>query len=131
MTLRVLGEWADSGEPEKIQDVAQLLSAARPDFVFEQRDFVVDLLDRAHAAGKECYDRVRSALAKPHYSQMRTGSGGTPFPQDVALKGKAEAVTAILAAGTPAERFYRDLASYAAHEIKDKQLRDEEDFDEA
>lgn len=131
VTLRVLREWVDSGEPEKITDAAQLLAAASADFVFDQQDFVVHVLERAQAAGKDCFDHARSALAKPNYSRMRTGSGGAPFPQDVALKERAEAVAAALPAGTAAERFYRDLASYATGEIKDKQLRDEEDFDEA
>jgi hypothetical protein len=128
VTLRVLREWVDSGEPEKIEDAAQLLSAASAAFVFEQRDVVVHILERAHAAGKDCFDHVRSALAKPNHSQMRTGSGGEAFPQDVALKERAAAAAAALTPGTPGERFYRDLASYAAGEIRDKQLRDEEDF---
>jgi len=131
VTLRVLREWVDSGDAEKIKDAAQLLSAASADFVFAQRDFVVHVLERASAAGKECSDHVRSSLAKPNYARMRTGSGGTPFPQDVALKARAETASAALTAGSPAERFYRDLASYASGEIKDKQLRDEEDFDES
>jgi hypothetical protein len=129
VTLRVLGEWVDSGDAEKIKDAAQLLSAASH-FVFDQQDFVVHVLERAHSAGKDCLDHVRSALAKPNYSRMRTGSGGAPFPQDVALKERAEAAAGKLAAGSPSGRFYRDLASYAAGEIKDKQLRDEEDFAE-
>jgi hypothetical protein len=129
-TLHVLGEWVDSGESEKIKDVAQLLSAASPDFVFEQRAFVIHLLDRAHAAGKECHDSVRDALATPHHSQMRSGNGGAPFPQDVALKKKADAAAVGLDAGTLGERFYRDLGAYATGEIKAKELRDEEIFDE-
>jgi hypothetical protein len=131
LTLRVLREWVDSGEAEKIKDVAQLLSAASPDFVFEQRAFVIHLLDRAQAAGKDCHDSVRDALATPHHSQMRSGGGGAPFPQDVALKKSADAAVAALDPGTPAERFYRDLGVYATGEIKAKALRDEEIFDEA
>jgi hypothetical protein len=62
---------------------------------------------------------------------MRSGSGGAPFPQDVALKERAESAAGLLIPGTVSERFYRDLASYASGEIRDKQLSDEEDFDEA
>lgn len=129
-TLRVLGEWVDSGDVEKIEDVAQLLTKAPPSFVFDQADFVARLLEAAKIGDVETEKRVRAHLAEPLISQPRSGGGGEPFPQDVALLNRAREAAARFTAGSPAARFYRDIERYAEGQIRGKLLSDEEIYDE-
>ena len=58
-SLRVLEEWITSGNADKIKSAAHLVSGAQPEFVFEHVGFVSNLLERAHAAGDDCYQSVR------------------------------------------------------------------------
>lgn len=129
-TLRVLGEWVDSGDAEKVEDVAQLLAKAPPSFVFDHADFVARLLEAAMIGGVETEKRVRSNLTEPLISQLRSGGGGEPFPQDVALRDRAREAAVRFTAGSPAARFYRDIERYAEGQIRAKLLSDEEIYDE-
>lgn len=129
-TLHVLGEWVDSGDAEKVEDVAQLLTKAPPSFVFDQADFVARLLEAAMIGGVETEKRVRSNLTEPLISQLRSGGGGEPFPQDIALRNRAREAAARFMAGSQAARFYRDIERYAEGQIRGKLLNDEEIYDE-
>jgi hypothetical protein len=125
-SLKVLGEWVESGEPEKIVLAASILSAADPGFVFEQVGFVTNLLERAFKAGNQCYQRVFNYI----YNCARTGSkqgvSGQPFPQDIALRERAKEMSAQFLAGTPAHQLFESLKKYAEAEIKNQAASDQE-----
>ncbi len=125
-SLKVLDEWIDSGNADRITAAAHLLSEARPEFVFKHIGFVTNLLERAQAASYDCYQSVSSSLASSAQSGGRTGTLGEPMPQDVALRDQASAVANQFDAGSPTSRFYSSLAEYAEASIKNQLLRDEE-----
>ena len=100
-----------------------------PAFVFSHVDFVSNMLERAYAAGDECYQRVSHNLQRSATSGTRFGIPGVPAPQDVALRDQASATLARFIAGTPAHRFYSSLAEYAEASIRDQLARDEEMLD--
>ena len=128
-SLKVLGEWINSGDPAMIEPAARLVSSASPGFVFEHVDFVANLLERAHMASAGCYRRVAGRLAGCAMFGTRSGTAGQPMPQDVAIRDQATAVASQLDAGSPAARFYASLAESAEKSIRDDMLRDEELFE--
>ena len=128
-SLKVLDEWIDSGNADRITAAAHLLSEARPEFVFKHIGFVTKLLERAQAASYDCYQSVSSSLAASAQSGGRSGTLGEPMPQDVALRDQASAVATQFDAGSPASWFYSSLAEHAKASIKNQLLRDEELLD--
>ena len=124
--LNVLNEWINSGCPDNIESAAHLLLRAHPGFVFENVEFVSNLLERAHLARDETSTIVGSYLTGSAISGTRAGTAGEPLPQDVALRDKALAVAGQFALGSPQNRFYDSLAKGAEATIRDQMLRDEE-----
>ena len=124
--LRVLNEWIDSGEEGKVEAAAALVSDAHPNFVFSEGDFVNNLLNRANTIGQECYGRVCLHLRNSANGEVRTSAIGTPAPQDIAVRDQARQAAAKLVAGSPAHRFYEDLANEAEASIRNGLARDEE-----
>ena len=49
-SLKVLDEWINSGNANRIKAAARLVSEARPGFVFQHVGFVSNLMERAYAA---------------------------------------------------------------------------------
>ena len=125
-SLKVLDEWINSGNADRIEAAAHLLSEARPEFVFKHIEFVTNLLERAHAAIYDCFGSVSSSLANSAQSGGRSGTLGEPMPQDVALRDQASAVANQFDAGSPTSRFYSSLAEHAKASTKNQLLRDEE-----
>ncbi len=128
-SLKVLDEWIDSGNADRITAAAHLLSEARPEFVFKHIGFASNLLERAHAESDDCYRSVSSSLATSAQSGGRSGTPGQPMPQDVALRDQSSAVAKQFDAGSPTSRFYGSLAEHARASIKKQLLRDEELLD--
>ena len=128
-SLKVLGEWADSGNDDKIKAAARLVSGARPGFVFQHVEFVSNLLERAYAASDDTYQAVSSTLASIALSGIRSGTPGQPMPEDVATRDQAAAVANTFDAGSPTYRFYDSLARSADASIRYHMQRDEELFE--
>jgi len=125
-SLKVLGEWIDSGDAQKIAAATVLLTEAPASFVFEQREFVTNALARAYAAGDECYQRVCHHLRRCVVAQGRQRVGGGPFPQDVSLRDRAASACALLRRGSPDYRFYQSLMTEAVANIRETEAADEE-----
>ncbi len=128
-SLKVLNEWIDSGNADKIESAACLIAEAQPAFVFQEVEFIVNLLERANAAGFDCHRRVASNLKSSALSGVRSGTPGQPMPEDVALKDQALAVKSQFDAGSPPYKFYDSLAKSAEALIREELLRDEEQFE--
>ena len=128
-SLKVLEEWINSENADKIKSAAQLVFAAPPGFVFGHVGFTSNLLERAHAAGEDCYQSVSSSLIGSTHSGVHSGTPGEPMPQDVAIREQASAVASQFDVGSPGYRFYSLLAESAGAFISEQLRRDEELFD--
>ena len=128
-SLKILNEWVHPGDADRIKAAARLVSGAQPAFVFSHVGFVSNLLERAYAAGDDCYGSVSSSLASSVLSGTRSGTPGQPMAQDVAIKDQAGAVATQFIAGSPTYRFYTSLAESAEASIRSQLLRDEELFE--
>lgn len=129
-SLSVLDEWINSGDPERVEAASLLLTDAPSDFIFTNSAFVSTLLERAYAAGEECYRSVGSNLYQIAVSGVRSGTPGQPMPQDVELRDKSRTIATTLPVASPVRRFYDELAKHADASIKDDLARDEELFAE-
>jgi hypothetical protein len=124
-SLKVLNEWIDSGDAEKIKAASRLVP---PGFVFTYVEFVTNLLEQAYAAGDECYRIVSSCLQCDATSGLRIGISGEAFPQDIALQEQASAIAARFIKGSHLYRFYHSIAEYAKANVQE-QLTLEEELD--
>lgn len=124
--LEVLNEWVESGEAEKVEAASRLLKEADKHFVFEESVFTENLLEKAYAAGDDCYAHVADNLHCQAVSGEREGVPGEPFPQEIALRDKARAAALKYNAGSPVRRFFDRLLNDVESSIKHQLLRDEE-----
>ena len=129
-SLDVLSEWIDSGDRNKIEAVGYLLSDTPKAFVFQNVNFVCNLLEQAYNLGDECYNTVSRSLFQAVTSGSRSGTPGEPFPEDVAIKEQSAAVAKKLVAESPSHQFYESLGKEAQGSIKFWEKRWEEQFDE-
>ncbi len=125
-SLSILQEWIDSDECPKIVAAIQLLQEAPEDFIFKHEKFVISALEKAYAAGGDCYAQVASGLSHSVRFGLRSGASGQPFPQDVTLRDKAIEVRKRHNAGSLGYRFYDELAKLAENKIHQAQREDEE-----
>jgi hypothetical protein len=128
-SLDVLSEWIDSGDRNKIEAVSCLLSDAPKAFIFQNVEFLSNLLEQAYDIGDDCYNTVSSDLFQSVTSGIRSGIPGQPFPEDIAIKEQSAAVARQLVAESPSQRFYESLAKDAQDSIKFWEKRWEEQFD--
>ena len=127
--LKVLDEWVNSENVDKVKLAAHLVSGARPSFVFNHVTFVSNLLDHAYAASDDTYLTVSRSLAKSVLSGSRSGTPGQPMPQDVTIRDRASAIASTSDSDSPTSRFYDSIAKGADANIRDQLLRDEELFE--
>ena len=125
-SLKVLNEWINSEDADKIKSSARLVSSAHPAFVFKHEGFTANLLERAYAAGPTCYRSVVSNLTTSAISGTRSGTPGQPMSEDVAMKDQALEVMNQYDAGSPPYKFYASLVKFAETSIKEDLMRDEE-----
>ncbi|MDE0182647.1 MAG: restriction endonuclease [Caldilineaceae bacterium] len=125
-SLKVLDEWINSENAARIQSAAHLVSRAQPEFVFKNVEFTANLLERAHAAGSDCYQSVDQSLERIALSGARFGTPGQPRSQDVAIRDQASEVKSQFDAGSPPYRFYNSLSESAEASIRRQLLKDEE-----
>ena len=128
-SLQVLNEWINSGDADRIQSAARLISSAHPAFVFKHEGFTANLLERAYAAGFDCYRSVVSNLTSSAISGTRSGTPGQPMSEDVAMKDQASEVMNQFDAGSPLYKFYASLVKFAETSIREDLMRDEELFE--
>lgn len=123
--LVVLEEWF-AGTPLQILTVGRLLRDVPRQFVFAEREFVSRLLIAAAAKGEAVYNVVIESLIVGAVGGTKTGTPGEPFPEDIALYGRATACLKELRAGSPQYRFYSMLRDIATAEIERAQQQAEE-----
>jgi hypothetical protein len=122
----VLSEWLLHGNPEQIKTAATLLEEAPSQFVFDHLDLMVRILDRAEAAGDGCLRGVTVVFYRIAACGAKSGPSGQPFPEDIALRDRCQAVLGTLPVGGSARRLFQDLLKRAEQNIV-AALQDEEE----
>ena len=130
VVLADLDAWVKSGDAKKLAVIGRILSDAPPGFVFDQKAFVVDLLERAAGVSKECVDGLSSSLWSSAISGVRHGTPGTPFPEDEARRDRSTEVLTQVPRNSPAWSLYNSLRQNAEVDIRHKHEEDEELFGE-
>jgi transcriptional regulator with XRE-family HTH domain len=130
VVLADLDEWTRSGDEKKLAVVARVLSAAPSHFVFEHRDFVVILLERAADVSEDALNRMRASLWGSAVSGGRHGVPGRPFPEDEAQRTDSGDALSKLSRSSPAWDLYESLRRDAEGDIKRKLDEDEELFEQ-
>lgn len=127
--LGFIQDWIDVSTPADMRVISQILNEARPNFVFEQRAFVVRFLDKAKQHGKEVLDDAVSALYRSAITGLKSGTPGEPFPQDLMMRDEAEKVLQEIPRFAPAYRLFESLKRHAEEDIN-RSLRERETFEE-
>jgi hypothetical protein len=125
-SIEVLSEWINSQDRNKIETVSCLLSDAPQAFVFQNVEFISNLLEQAYELGDDCYTTVTIDLLNSVNSGGGSGTPGQPLPEDVAIKEQSAAVAEQLIAESPSHWFYDCLAKDAKAHIEYWQKRWEE-----
>jgi hypothetical protein len=125
-SIEVLSEWINSEDRNKIEAVSCLLSDAPQAFVFQNVEFVSNLLEQAYELGDDCYTTVTIDLLNSVNSGVRSGTPGQPLPEDVAIKEQSAAVAEQLIAESPSHQFYDCLVKNAKAYIEYWEKRWEE-----
>ncbi|MFJ8441251.1 hypothetical protein [Kitasatospora griseola] len=126
--LDVLLKSFKSGDAARIHAIAPLLGGAHRGLLWDEPDFVADVLQRSARQSNELYRRVGGYLMNAEMSGMKSTSPGEPFPRDVEVREQASRIRARLAAGSPEDRFYSALQDRANAEIEGA-LREDLDLD--
>src|SRR5262249_2537262 len=109
---------------EKIRASACLLRNAPEDFVFENLEFVSNLLSRAYAAGPDCYQNVAFSLTSCTCHETMEGRAG-PIPRSVILRDRTCAAMQPFSPGSPQWQFFDSIMKVAEDNIRRKVTRDE------
>lgn len=127
--IRFLQNWIDKAVPADINVISHILRESGPDFVFQNKEFVMLFTEKAKQFGKEYLTTARSALFGAAISGVRKGIPGEPLPEDIRMKTEAEKAMNEIPRFSAAYKFYEDLKKHAEQGIE-RSLRDQESFDE-
>lgn len=89
--VRFFEGWINRSGEGDIQLITRLLSLDASRIIFEYRQIVQALLQRAKQYGKECEERALSQLYGGAVSGVRSAAWGEAFPEDIEMKDKCEA----------------------------------------
>jgi hypothetical protein len=128
-SLKVLDEWINSRELEKVQAASYLLCDVPQSFVFTHIKFVSEILEQAYLLEDDCYRIVSNNLSYRIIMRARCGTLGEPYPEDIDLQANSLAVGKKFSKGTPARKFYESLAKYARANIEEDLSLEEELFE--
>ncbi|WP_330258521.1 ATP-binding protein [Streptomyces murinus] len=124
----VLLEPLTSLDPVRAAAVAPLLSGAHDTFLWEEPQFVAQVLRAAIKVSDDLYRRVGGRLMNSVTCGLKTTSPGKPFPKDLQIRERATQVREILPLGSPEDRLYAALQDHARAEI-DMALNEDWDLD--
>lgn len=115
-----------SSRKQDLRWVANVLSHAEADFVFEYQDFVVLFLDQCDRTGRPARRKGIEALFRASLSGVRTGRPGEPMPRDIDTSKQAAEILARLPKQSGAYELYTWLQRDADRNIE--QARQEAEF---
>ena len=109
VSIKLLNEWINSNNAEKIIASSRLIQSFHSGFIFQNLVFIENLLERAYDAGDQCYQSVIGKLSSIATSGVRMGRPGEPFLQDIQLQKKALEM-AKQSDSYPVQNFFKFLA---------------------
>ncbi|MFZ1905806.1 MAG: hypothetical protein WAU56_10500, partial [Steroidobacteraceae bacterium] len=112
-----LEKWISASTSPELRLIAQTLSHAGSNFVFEQRAFVTRFLQRAQGFGTEALKDAMGALVSSAVSGVNSGVPGQPYPQDIDLRDKAEGAMKTVPRVSPSYLLYERLKKIADENI--------------
>lgn len=127
--VHFLGEWVRAAGGADMNAICSILDEAPNDFVFQQRVFVDEFLQRASQFGEKSYERATTALYSATTSGLRSGTVGEPFPQDLSMRTNAEKVLQEIPRFSLAYELYDEIRKCAEQRIA-RSLREAELYEE-
>lgn len=116
-SMSILLAAVEDGGPSTTVLVSHILSEADENFVFNNDDFVIRLLNKASSYGEDILNTAIDAFFRSVISGVRSGTPGEPFPRDLDIKSKAEKRLQYLSRFSPAYSLYAQLKSHAEQGI--------------
>ena len=101
--------WMSPGTDQRARVVAAVLHEAQNDLIFDNPQFVHELLNLGQAIGPEATDRLSSSLYAATISGVRGTTPGEPFPEDLRLEEHTLAMLGQLSRWDPAFDLYTHL----------------------
>lgn len=126
VTLKVLEEWVISSDQLELETAASLLSEAERTFIWDNQQYVINILERAQKFGSTCYKKVFSSLYASVIQGGRSRTPGQPFPENVEQRNRSQEIMLTLPVGSPAYKFYKTLYENAIANIARDTLEDSE-----
>jgi len=126
--LKVISELELECTDASYQTIALLLSNAPHGFVFHEKHFCAQLLERALRVSQKSHDHVAATLAASAETGTFTFASGQPSPRHVSIRDNANALAEEFKARPVVASFFRNLAQHAQITIDDMRRRDEEEF---
>lgn len=130
VTLRVLNEWVMSPDQKNLEAAASLLSEIHRGFLWDNPEYVVNMLNRAQQHGAACHRRVSSYLHTVAFQGSRSGTPGQPFPEDIEQRDRSQEMMEKQPTGSSGYRFYKSLHEIALSNIKRDTIDEEDLFDD-
>jgi transcriptional regulator with XRE-family HTH domain len=127
--LAYLDRWSLTADEQEFKLIANILREAPSDFSFTNKEFVIQLLERAKQVSPDAMQRLSESLFSSAISGVRSGVAGEPFPRDIKLKNDAEATLAALSRISPAYTLYEWIKEHAASNIE-RAHRDREAYED-
>ena len=128
--ISFLGSKVPVARKQDLRWMANVLSNAPPNFVFDQQSFVITFLEACERAGEPARRKGVDALFGSAISGIRSGTPGEPFPRDLEAQSLADAVLARLSRLSPAYELYDLIRQNTERDIEFAR-RQAEFFDDA
>ena len=129
-SLLILKEWLTEKDSQKMEGIAILLKEAPNNFLFDNYEFIGNLLLSAERISRDCLKKVESELFSIAISGVLSRSIGQPDKEDIILINKGKETANKFNISHPANKFYLDVSKHSDREIKEDIDRDEEFLDE-
>ena len=124
--LKVLREWFDSDDPERIMGASLFLREAPRAFVFDQEEYAACLLAHAGAVGEECCQRVIADLETSATLGMFSSIPGEPSPNHIMMLERATPLIAWLLPGSTTHELYERIVCHTKERIRWAAIEKEE-----
>ncbi|HET7085149.1 MAG TPA: helix-turn-helix domain-containing protein [Rhizomicrobium sp.] len=106
------------GAKQDLWWAAGVLAHAEPDFVFTHQGFVVEFLDACDHTGSMVVRKAIDSLFRSVTGGVRRGTPGEPFPRDVQMVDRANAVLKTLSRLSPAYQLYQMIRDNAERDVE-------------
>lgn len=129
-SIKVLDEWIDSNDAEKIKAVSLLIRDAPVEFLFSNSEFISRLIEKSYITNEDCYKSVLVNCFSVTSTLDISRTPGVPPLGVVLIRDKSLELSKKFNKGSPTEKFYSSLKEDADNIIKQGLAIDEEELDE-